>query len=152
MDEHPKKGLLVGCAAEKRKLFSTEHAPANFTRNSLGSSGSIPTESNDLSFKICSVKSEASPSDSRVVQKDIVHSSLPPSKSPTTQKMGSESVKQNEKIVKCVTVQPGDEEAKGSDFLSQVTYNNRTLSPFYLFIFSSSSPMDSIRIPPLEPN
>ncbi|KGN45355.1 regulator of telomere elongation helicase 1 homolog isoform X1 [Cucumis sativus] len=120
MDEHPKKGLLVGCAAEKRKLFSTEHAPANFTRNSLGSSGSIPTESNDLSFKICSVKSEASPSDSRVVQKDIVHSSLPPSKSPTTQKMGSESVKQNEKIVKCVTVQPGDEEAKGSDFLSQV--------------------------------
>ncbi|TYK04039.1 regulator of telomere elongation helicase 1 isoform X1 [Cucumis melo var. makuwa] len=120
MDEQPNKGLLVGCAAEKRKLSSTEHASAKFMRNSFGSSGASPSESNDLSFKICPVKSEASPSDIRVVQKDIVPSSSRPNNSHTTQKMGSESVKQNEKIIKCVPVHPGDEEAKGSDFLSQV--------------------------------
>uniref|UniRef100_A0A9I9DVI0 Regulator of telomere elongation helicase 1 homolog n=1 Tax=Cucumis melo TaxID=3656 RepID=A0A9I9DVI0_CUCME len=120
MDEQPNKGLLVGCAAEKRKLSSPEHASAKFMRNSFGSSGASPSESNDLSFKICPVKSEASPSDIRVVQKDIVPSSSRPNNSHTTQKMGSESVKQNEKIIKCVPVHPGDEEAKGSDFLSQV--------------------------------
>lgn len=157
MDEQPNKGLLVGCAAEKRKLSSTEHASAKFMRNSFGSSSASPSESNDLSFKICPVKSEASPSDIRVVQKDIVPSSSRPNNSHTTQKMGSESVKQNEKIIKCVPVHPGDEEAKGSDFLSQVTCNKRTLSLSHPFIYlfsssSSSSPLDSIRIPPLEPN
>ncbi|XP_038900181.1 regulator of telomere elongation helicase 1 homolog isoform X2 [Benincasa hispida] len=120
MDEQPNKGLLVGCAAEKRKLFSTEHGPAKVMRNSFGPSGARPSESNGLPFKICSVKSEASPSDSRVVQNDIVYSTLLPSNCHTKQKMGSESVKQNDKIIKCVPVHPGDEEAKGSDFLSQV--------------------------------
>lgn len=138
MDEQPNKGLLVGCAAEKRKLFSTEHAPAKIMRNSFGPSGARPSKSDNPSVKICSVKSETSPSDSRGMQNDIVDSTLLHSNRHTTQKMGTESVNQNDKIIKCVPAHPGDEEAKGSDFLSQVTCNNRTITLYFLFLHPSS--------------
>lgn len=128
--EQPNKGLLVGCSVEKRKLFISGQAPAKFMRNSCGPSGARPSESNKLSFRIGSVKSEASeasPSDSRGMQNDVVDSTLLHSNSHTTQRIGTESVNQNAKIVKCVPAHSGNEEAKGSDYLSQVTTKNITL-------------------------
>ncbi|KAG6575543.1 Regulator of telomere elongation helicase 1-like protein, partial [Cucurbita argyrosperma subsp. sororia] len=115
--KQPDKRLLV---AEKRKLFSTEQASAKIMKNSFGPSGARPSESKNLPFKICSVKSEVSTSDTRGVQNDIVDSTLLHRNSHTTQKMGTESDNRNDKIIKCVPVHAGDEEAKGSDFLSQV--------------------------------
>lgn len=128
MNEQANKKLLVGCGEKKRKLLSTEHAPAETMRISTGPSGAKPSEPSNISFKICSVKSEASPSDSRGMQNDAVGPALlhVHGSSHTTKKMGVESINQNDKIIKCNPAHLGDEEAKGSDFLSQVKCNNRT--------------------------